>query len=294
MHVTALGPIGLVLGVAPFFPALLQRKHSVLHSQVKAMKFRILAQAFLGAMCLSFVGSASASFILRFDGNSVSSNTPPTGASADIEFAFSEATPPPDPSGDLTLDLTVTNTTGISPNPVTGSAGATEASLMGFGVDLPGGVTVLPGSYEVTPTTSFPYLLANVALSPFGGVDVYFSNNQNAAGGNPNDALTAGQSATIRLDLVTAIALADIEMQFTDVLSLNCSTTGQGCTDELATSVARFQDVNAGAGSDKLLGYIVTDDDPDEPQGENPAPATVALMGLGLAVLGYRRRLNLR
>jgi hypothetical protein len=215
-------------------------------------------------------------FIVQFGANSTSSNSPATGASANVEFTFSDLG-----AGLVGLDLTLTNTTGqIS----SFGAGATEATLVGFGFDITDDIT--GGIYDplLSPFTQLYNDAAPVTITPTNGatdegladlppfgtfeIGIRSEGPGNFTGGNPQDGITAGQSTNVFFQFNTLLDAAALETAFLD--GLNDGTL------EVAT---RFQQVNAGEGSDKLLGGDIIDTPPPK---SVPEPATL----LGLAVIG--------
>ncbi|NJO94023.1 MAG: PEP-CTERM sorting domain-containing protein [Hydrococcus sp. RM1_1_31] len=80
-------------------------------------------------------------------------------------------------------------------------------------------------------------------MNPFGTFDVAVLDNNNFEGGNANGALPQGQSTSVSFLLSGTNLLANtVESDFFT-----------GFSDGSLKAVARFQQVNAGAGSDKLL-----------------------------------------
>ncbi|MEL7034146.1 MAG: cistern family PEP-CTERM protein [Cyanobacteria bacterium J06592_8] len=172
-------------------------------------------------------------FSVNFGADSTSSNNPATGASASVDFNFSDVT------GGVQLDLDIFNTTGDT----SFGDNATASKLTGIGFNLAGGVTADAGSF--TNTGFLDFLSLNDSLQPFGSFDVAVLDNNNFEGGNANDALPEGQSTTASLLLTTALGASDVEQAFLNLFS------------DDSNFVARFQQVDAGAGSDKLLGGTV-------------------------------------
>jgi hypothetical protein len=183
------------------------------------------------ALSLIPTGSARAAFTLTLgQGTSTSSNTPPTGASGTIKFTFTQDV------NFVKLEMLITNTTGQA---IFGD-GATVSKLTGFAFDLIDGVTV--GNAEVGQFLDV-YFADPVDFQPFDPLDNAFGDNDNFLGGNPQGALSQGQSDTLRLFLSTAKTAAQVEQEF--FIGFQQASLGYAL---------RFQNVNAGEGSDKLLG----------------------------------------
>lgn len=220
----------------------------------------ILAPVLLSAA----LATTAHALTLTFDEYSSSSNTPATGASGVADLVFTDLA-----AGTVRITATVSNTTDTT----TFGAGATEAQLTGFGFDLLGGVswigTGVAGSFLDTTLT-------NAAFSPFGVLDLAFADNTNFLGGNANSALPEGQTDTIVFDLTVGSYgnAAGLESAFTSALYSGDIDAG-----------LRFMQVNAGAGSDKLLwGAAPTTLTP------MPIPASGVLMIAGLGALAAIRR----
>jgi hypothetical protein len=214
--------------------------------------------------------ASAQAFTFSFDSTSISSNSSATGASALVDFSFSDVE-----SGIVQLDFTITNTTDVTDF----GAGATESKLTGFGFDLLDGLSVVNNSF--TNTGYLDTFLTDVSFNPFPSLDVAFADNGNFLGGGPNGALAQGQTTTasIQLSLSGAGNAAQLENAFFTALSEGSMNIG-----------ARFQAVNAGSGSDKLLGGTI--DGGDDDIVEVPEPGALAGFGLiaGLVVSNRRRR----
>lgn len=211
------------------------------------MKITSVLYSMIASVGVALAGIMPAqAFSVTFGEDSTSSNSPATGASAFVDFMFSDV------SGGVQLDLLIENTTGTS----TFGAGATESRLTGIAFDLVSGVGIDQGSF--TNTGFLDTLLTNVTFQPFsnsvGDFDVAFADNNNFEGGNANGALPQGQSTTASILLNTALGSSALEQAFQTGFS-------NGSLD----FAARFQQVNAGAGSDKLLGGTVTPEPVPEP-----------------------------
>lgn len=232
-------------------------------------RYLISAAAALGL----FMGAGPAAalvFTLDFNGQtSESSNTPATGASGTAKFEFSDLT-----GGGVGLDLTVTNTTGLLLSGTFG-AGATESRLTQFYFDEIAGLS-LSGS---TLTGALDVLEEDVSFTPFsnsvGNFSIGICHRDNCQNGQPNSGLAAGESSMGMLTFNTT-STADV------VASILMDAFENGG----ANAALRFQAVNAGAGSDKLL-YTGTN------VSTVPLPATLPLLLGALGVLGFgvsRRR----
>jgi hypothetical protein len=194
-----------------------------------------------------------------FGPKSESSNTPATGASARVQFTFT------DEDSDVRVKLKITNTTGLLPTGPFG-AGATESKLTAVGFDILDGLS----ASDYAGSSFFPNLLFDGELTPFGTFDLFVSNDNNILGGNPGNALPQGQFTHVDFLLsgwdFGAEALEDALFEAYQVETLRF--------------VARFQDVNAGEGSDKLLGGQVV-----------PTPALLpGLLGIGIAALRKKQQ----
>jgi hypothetical protein len=184
----------------------------------------------------SLLAAPADAFSLSFDNTSTTSNPTATGASALVDFNFTQQ------GSNILLGLNITNTTGtITPF----GDGATLSKLTGIGFDLINGVSVVPGSY--TGSSFFPVLALNgmgdTTLSPFGTFDIAVLDNNNFEGGNANSALPEGQSTSVSFLLSgTNLLASTVESDFF-----------AGFSDGSLRAVTRFQQVNAGEESDKLL-----------------------------------------
>ncbi|QDV75325.1 hypothetical protein [Botrimarina mediterranea] len=239
----------------------------------------------VGALSLVATAPAEASIELNFGADSTSSNPTATGASAKVVMSFIDSLLP----GEVDLELLISNTTG---SPVFGS-GATASMLTGFAIDLPIGVSLVANSLmtdlDGDTVAYFDTLLVNASLPPFGSVDFGVADNANFQGGNANGALPAGSSDKVSIKLSGGTA-AVLEAAFLSAL------TDPGDDSYKLTSFVRFQQVNAGEGSDKLTDPTITMTPPPPPtDGEVPEPASlfvwamVATLGVGSAT-GCRQR----
>ncbi|MBW4556697.1 MAG: PEP-CTERM sorting domain-containing protein [Trichormus sp. ATA11-4-KO1] len=234
-----------------------------------------LLAAGIAAASLAMMPSSAQAFSILFGPDSFSSNPTRTGSSAKVNFNFSQV------GSDVLLDLALTNTTGQIP---TFGDGATESTLVGFGFDILDGLT-----FAYNPLSStFTQLYGNSSLTsqtisgpatlqPFGTFDVGIrsAGPGDFNGGNPTQGLTAGQSTNVSFTLSGAnLNAADVESEFLSGF--------QSGTLRVST---RFQSVNAGEGSDKLLGGNIV-------KRRVPEPATLAGIGLvaGVMVMSRRRQ----
>jgi hypothetical protein len=199
--------------------------------------------------------SSAQAFSISFGSSSTSSNPTATGASAMVDFSFSQVD-----SHSVLLNLNLLNTTGQIPS---FGAGATQSTLMGITFDLVDGLNVVAKSY--VGSSFFSNLVDNVSFTPFsnsgGNFDVGIAHNDKFEGGNTKGGLTQGLSSSASFLLSGKNLVANnIE---------NAFLTGFG--DGTLRIASRFQAVNAGAGSDKLLGGIL------KPTVVVPAPGSAAI-----------------
>ena len=217
-----------------------------------ALASMTLAAGFLAA------SAANAAVVINFV--PANGSTENTGASATAQFSFA------DQGSNVLMTILLTNTTNGSLG-----LGATAATLVGLAFDVPtSSVLTFTGDAGFTKTWT------NVSLPPYGSFDLGVSPPRNSfPGGNPNSGLTAGQSLTVSYVLDTTQSAAAFENNFLAQYQ-----------DKVYTAAVRFQQVNKGGGSDKVLGGV------DVPTSGVPEPATWAMMitGFGLAGVAIRRR----
>ncbi len=214
------------------------------------------------ALGLPFAAQA-ATFTLDFGANSISSNTPATGASASIDWTFADS------AGDILVTLNITNTTGQT---IFGS-GATSSVLTAFGFDLLSGYSYIVGSF--VGGTYLDTLILGADAQPFDTLDFAAADNSNYNGGNANGALPEPFSDTVSFKLDSTQNAAQAFAAFL-----------AGFNQNGLDAAVRFQQVTGpndynGAESDKLL-YV--------PPVPLPAAGWMLIAGLGgLAVAGRRR-----
>ena len=261
----------------------------------------------MGLAAGSSLIAASSANALRLDFNAYygSTNSTATGASAEVEFSFSDVG-----DGTVELLLDITNNTGdviseYEGDPIN-TAGATASRFMGFGLDWTEGnladmFNIAKGDYsgnshlanlvfnDNTISGQAGATAGNAGLETnFGNItfDIGFSKNKELKGGNPNGALIAGQSTQVSLILDSDMDALATEQWFSDAFENNEINAG-----------ARFQAVNAGAGSDKLLGDVY-DDFNNNNSGNGtlervPEPGSIAALAfIGGGMFLTRRRLS--
>lgn len=233
------------------------------------------------AVALSAVlgaGTAHADPLFQVVYSPVYGSTENTGASARALFTFTDVTANGHSgNSDVLLTIDITNTTNGSLG-----LGATAATLVALTFDFPTSSPYVYNGGTVFPTI---YTGSGASLPPYGTLDVCIrsSGTGNCVGGNPTSGLTAGQSTTVTFRFDTSLTAAALGNLFlTDYLDE--TNDGTGGYD----SVARFQQVNAGGGSDKVIGR--------DPPFEVPEPATIVVLLAALAALaglGYTQRARL-
>lgn len=245
---------------------------------------RLLGSSLLAtsiALTSSLVSAnAAQALTLNFDSTSTSTNDPATGASAQVDFDFVDV------AGGVQLDLTLLNTTGQS----SFGAGATNSDFVAFGFDVSDSISSYTYDYL---SSSFTRLFGDASLNPTvegdavisgaGGQNIFdigirvpnAQGNPTAGGfqgGSPSGGLNPGESAQVSFFLNTSDNAQAVEQAFANLFN------GQEFR-----AVARFQNVNAGGGSDKLLVNRIPNGDPDDNGDVSvPEPGTLA----GLALIG--------
>lgn len=199
-------------------------------------------------------------------------STENTGAQALLNFNFV------DTGSGVRLDLGLLNTTDGS-----AGLGATRATLVGVGFDLLNGVTV--SSYS-SGSSGFTQLWTGGSASlsgrtqdgqSLGSFDVGISPPRNSFnGGNPQAGLTAGSSTLVSFLLGGAnLNASALEASFL-----------QGFSSGDLRVAGRFQQVNAGGGSDKVLGGVVKGGNSEAV----PEPSTIlGVAAAGAAFMGRKK-----
>ncbi len=203
--------------------------------------------------------------------NPTNGSTENTGASALLDFNFVQD------GSNVKLNLGIKNTTN-------GTLGlkATQATLVGVGFDLPAFVKSAfnYNSGYNAGISAFTTLYKDAALQPYGTFDVGIrsAGSGNFAGGNPTAGLKAGESATVSF-LFTGMTASAVESAFKTGIS-------NGSLDV----VGRFQQVNAGGGSDKVIGGLLPESGGGGNSAAVPEPTTMlGAMAAGGALLGRKR-----
>lgn len=254
----------------------------------------LLLTTAIGAASFALLAGAEAATALTifFDSTSTSTNNPPTGASAEVDFSFTDGT------GGVQLDLTLTNTTNQLDTPF--GEGATDSEFVAFGFDLPS----LISSYTYDNLGSpFTRLFGDASLNATvegdalingaGGQNEFdigirvpgTGGNPSAGGfqgGNPNGGLNPEESTLVSFFLDTTSNAQQVEEAFKNLFN-----------GEEFRAVARFQAVDGpgfSGASDKLLVNTL----PEDGGGDStkvPEPASLAGLALvGAALAGARRR----
>lgn len=227
---------------------------NVLASTIAAIGMTIASSAFLPAQAFSL-------FLDPEFGS-----TENTGSKAQLDFNFVQS------GNDVLLNLGITNATNG-----TGGLKATQATLVGLAFDLTPNLKV--ASYSAGDS-GFTKLWSNAELNPYGSFTVGISPQRNSfAGGNPRDGLGAGSSTNVSFRL-TGQGLKAAEVEQTIYAGINSGSL---------RAVGRFQQVNAGGGSDKVLGGVRPDPEPTPT--EVPEPSTALALGLfALRAIGATNR----
>lgn len=220
----------------------------------------LLAAGLALASAALTAGSADA-FTLFIDPNAGSTEN--TGATAEVEFKFL------DEGSNVRLDLNFTNTTDGS-----AGLGATQSTLVGFAFDLLAGVNTSESDYS---SGTFTKYYSNVSVGGISNgafntgafsVGIRSAGPGNFTGGNPQGGVTAGNSAaaSFLLSDVQGRSASQLEGLFYD-----------GYDSGALSAMGRFQQVNAGGGSDKVLA-------------QTPEPITMLGWGLGAGGVAAARK----
>lgn len=218
-----------------------------------------VAAAGLALASSAFMAPSAQAFSLSINPQYGTTNGIGTGATAELDFSFM------DTLAGVVLNLAINNTTDG-----TVGMGATQATLVGVAFDLLGGVSAAQSGYNANGS-AFTKYYSNPSIpglnnnNPF-SVGILSAGSGNFVGGNPNQGLRAGE--------------------FTNVSFLLGGTTGSATSVETSfqnayasgalKAAARFQQVNAGGGSDKVLGGGVQ---------AVPEPTTMGGLALGFGAL---------
>jgi len=229
------------------------------------------------ALASSLVAAnAAQALTINFDSTSTSTNNSATGASAQVDFDFVDV------AGGVQLDLTLLNTTGQLGTSF--GSGATDSEFVAFGFDLPDFIssytydslsspfTRLFGDASLNPTVEGSAVIGGAGGSNVFDIGIRVAGSGTFQGGNPTAGLNLEESAQVSFFLNTSDNAQTVEQAFANLFN-----------GEEFRAVARFQDVNAGEGSDKLLVNRIPNGDPDDNGDVSvPEPGTLA----GLALIG--------
>lgn len=234
----------------------------------------------------AITATSADAFTLYIDPQFGSSNTPATGAKAELDFSFVQS------GSNVLLNLGVKNTTGTGTSSVP-TSGATQATLVGVGFDLASIIssyTYNSGSSDFTKlygdNSYNNTVLGDASLPPFGTFDVGIrsTGSGNFGGGNPTSGLTAGQSTSVSFTLTgTNLVASTVEQAFKN-----------GLSNGSLQAVGRFQQVGgvnySGSTSDKVKAGFISSSSDNTPR-KIPEPATTAALGfLAVSALGTRKR----
>ena len=194
------------------------------------MKTAIFGSSFFAATSIALASSvlvptSAQAFSVQFGPNSTSSNSTATGASAFVDFSFTQV------GNDVEIGLGITNTTGVIP---AFGEGATSSKLTGIGFDLLAGLSVVNGSFA--NTGFLDTLILNAAFQPFDSLDVGIADNNNFNGGNANGALAEGDSTTASVVVTGGSPLVASVLENLFLAGFQSGDLALG---------ARFQQVNA-------------------------------------------------
>lgn len=247
----------------------------------RLLGFGLLATSMALASSVVSANAAQA-LTLNFDHTSTSTNDPATGASAQVDFDFVDV------AGGVQLDLTLLNTTGQLDDSF--GLGATHSEFVAFGFDVSDSIssytydnlsssfTRLFGDANLNPTVEGDAVIGGAGSQNVFDIGIRVPNAQGNPtaggfqGGSPSGGLNPGESAQVSFFLNTSDNAQAVEQAFADLFN------GQEFR-----AVARFQNVNAGGGSDKLLVNRIPHGDPDDNGDVSvPEPGTLA----GIALIG--------
>ncbi|MDB9313652.1 PEP-CTERM sorting domain-containing protein [Spirulina sp. CS-785/01] len=267
------------------------------------------------AVTASIFAVPAQAFTLGYNGYFGSTNDPATGASATIDFSFTDQA-----DGSISMELLLTNTTEKSEmGEALTTAGATDSKFLSAGLDWSGGdlYSYLDVQEVTLGSPAFDELVRNdsslkggtsssTAINGDGWGDVslnsktfdigLITNKNLSAGGSPKDGLDAGASETVTFNLAAT--------NFDNASALEQWFKDGFVEDGYLSTAARFKDVNAGAGSDKLMGgnvqeyFDYTRSLNEEPVSapepvEIPEPGTVLALGsVMFGAAGVRRRIK--
>ncbi len=227
----------------------------------RALVGSTLAAAGLALASSTFTAAPAQAFGLSINPQFGTTNGIGTGATAQLDFSFVDTV-----EGVL-LNLGIKNTTDG-----TVGMGATSATLVGVAFDLLSGVTAPSTGYSAG-SSAFTRYFSNPSIPGLNNnnsfdVGIRSAGTGNFVGGNPTAGLTAGQSGLVSFLLSgTTGTAAQVESSFF-----------QGFKDGSLKAAARFQQVNAGEGSDKVMAGEAV-----------PEPATMGGLLLGGGLLAKWR-----
>ena len=251
---------------------------------------------------------SAAAFTLTYDSYFGSTNTPGTGASAQVDFTFTDQA-----DGSVLLTLDVENTTGggslfnqaqyntdLSSDLSSGDAGyvntgeSVKATFTGFGFDLTSDFDAIDFDYLSGGNDFFgnfydgnSFLSGNASGVDGGGItngqrfDIGLGLKGNDARGigdqgNVSSGLKAGMSTTLQFSLTSSNAL--------DAAALEQALENAFQTNSLAAG-ARFKQTDNG-GSDKLGGGILVASPIPEPEPPKPVSVPEPSLVLGVGLVG--------
>lgn len=219
--------------------------------------------------------SAATTFTIDVGEDSLfSTNSPATGSSASLTFAFEQVTAPGITS-DVKLTVTVDNTTGDGD---AFGSGATASKLVGFAFTTPDAVSLGDTASNYVGSSYFPYLLLNddsVNGNQFNSITFDL-------GGGLKSTLEGSGSPSAGLDPEDGTTSVSFYLKGLDEVTM-ASYFEDGFEDGTLKLGLRFKAVNGtGADSDKLL-YVA-------PTTPVPLPAGGLLLLTGLGGIALMRR----